>query len=250
MKKLIQPKDLLMLGLAGAIDIFEEFRDPFGLRAEGCQAIYGFTPERFKKHNFYDLVWRNLRTEDIEKIEKNGQIYLRITTRGQERIKRDFPLLSLSDKRWDRKWRVVIFDIEEATRLARDQLRDKLKELGFGMMQKSVWLTPHDVLTDFSEFLESSGLSAKVIVMETKIHGVYDEKEMANRIWKLKSLNDDYKNILEDLMKSYDRSKLSNDLKKYRERYLEVFKNDPFLPKELLPGDWIRDKLWKLLKKA
>ena len=46
-------------------------------------------------------------------------------------------------KRWDGKWRVVIFDIPEKFRLGRDYLRNKLKELGFYQMQKSAWVHPY-----------------------------------------------------------------------------------------------------------
>ena len=47
-------------------------------------------------------------------------------------------------KTWDKKWRIVIFDIPEKKRKARDVLRMKLKGLGFYEFQKSVWIFPFD----------------------------------------------------------------------------------------------------------
>lgn len=44
--------------------------------------------------------------------------------------------------RWDNKWRIVVFDIPEEKRLARDILRRKLRQLGFRLIQKSVWVLP------------------------------------------------------------------------------------------------------------
>lgn len=45
---------------------------------------------------------------------------------------------------WDKKWRVVIFDIpDKFKRRARDALREKLKKLGFCQLQKSVWVIPY-----------------------------------------------------------------------------------------------------------
>ncbi len=46
-------------------------------------------------------------------------------------------------KKWDKKWRLVIFDIPETSRLIRDIFRRKLKEWGFYRIQQSVWITPY-----------------------------------------------------------------------------------------------------------
>jgi hypothetical protein len=46
-------------------------------------------------------------------------------------------------KTWDRKWRVVIFDIWESRRDVRDALRRKLHNIGFVSLQASVWVYPY-----------------------------------------------------------------------------------------------------------
>ncbi len=45
--------------------------------------------------------------------------------------------------RWDKKWRIVIFDIPEKKRYQREIFRDKLKKLGFLKIQKSVFIFPY-----------------------------------------------------------------------------------------------------------
>lgn len=45
-------------------------------------------------------------------------------------------------KKWDGKWRVIVFDIPNASRLIRDVFRRKLKEWGFYRLQQSVWISP------------------------------------------------------------------------------------------------------------
>ncbi|MBC7836341.1 CRISPR-associated endonuclease Cas2 [Acetobacteraceae bacterium] len=47
-------------------------------------------------------------------------------------------------KRWDGKWRIVIFDVWERRRGVRDQLRTMLKKAGFVKIQNSVWAYPYD----------------------------------------------------------------------------------------------------------
>lgn len=44
---------------------------------------------------------------------------------------------------WDGLWHVVIFDIPEKYKMARDSLRDKLLQLGFVHCQKSVYVYPY-----------------------------------------------------------------------------------------------------------
>lgn len=53
---------------------------------------------------------------------------------------------------WDKKWRVVVFDIPESKRTARNALREKLRNLGFYPWQKSVFVHPYSCLNEI-EFL-------------------------------------------------------------------------------------------------
>lgn len=47
-------------------------------------------------------------------------------------------------QKWDKKWRVIIFDIPEKKRKARDQIRILLASAGFCRLQDSVWVYPYD----------------------------------------------------------------------------------------------------------
>jgi DNA-binding transcriptional regulator PaaX len=47
-------------------------------------------------------------------------------------------------RRWDEKWRVLIFDIPEGRRATRDKIRHMLQEIGFMRLQDSVWVYPYD----------------------------------------------------------------------------------------------------------
>ena len=47
-------------------------------------------------------------------------------------------------KKWDKKWRVIIFDIPEKKRKVRDQIRIMFKSAGFYLLQDSVWVYPYD----------------------------------------------------------------------------------------------------------
>ncbi len=50
----------------------------------------------------------------------------------------------MKNGKWDKKWRMVIFDVPEKIRQGRNALRWKLKELGFYELQKSVFVFPYE----------------------------------------------------------------------------------------------------------
>jgi DNA-binding transcriptional regulator PaaX len=81
--------------------------------------------------------------------EKNGKVLVRLTNKGLKRVKEfSVDLLFIpKPKTWDKKWRILIFDIPVKPKiynLAREALRKKVKELGFYQMQKSVWVYPYE----------------------------------------------------------------------------------------------------------
>jgi CRISPR-associated endonuclease Cas2 len=79
-------------------------------------------------------------------IEKDGRKYLRLTEKGKLKLitleKDNFKFKK--PKKWDKKWRIVIFDIPQSRRLQRDKLRFTLKQIGFVKLQHSVWVYPYD----------------------------------------------------------------------------------------------------------
>ena len=82
----------------------------------------------------------------------------------------------------DQKWRVLIFDIPEKLRRGRDTLRDKLKELGFYELQKSVFVFPHDCQNEIEFIIEFFNLRkyVRLGVLET-----IDNELHLQRIFKL-----------------------------------------------------------------
>jgi CRISPR/Cas system-associated endoribonuclease Cas2 len=70
---------------------------------------------------------------------------LQLTKKGRVYMLRHtfYPHKKVS-KKWDRKWRVLIFDIPEKHRFARDQIRIALLNIGFVRLQNSVWVYPYN----------------------------------------------------------------------------------------------------------
>jgi len=51
---------------------------------------------------------------------------------------------TLKRRRWDGRWRVLIFDIPEERKLLREKVRHTLVSIGFERLQDSVWIYPYD----------------------------------------------------------------------------------------------------------
>lgn len=60
----------------------------------------------------------------------------------------------LTPKRWDKKWRLVLFDIPEERRNGRDMLRAWLKKLKFHQLQASVFIHPYDCKDEYDFLVE------------------------------------------------------------------------------------------------
>jgi CRISPR-associated endonuclease Cas2 len=109
-----------------------------------------------------------------EKKFADGSIKLILTKEGKKQAKK----LSLfgnsikfkRPKKWDGKWRLVIFDIPEDDRTFRDILRNHLKELNFLKLQQSVFVSPYSYEKAISE-LTSLYLAEKYVrvITATKI---------------------------------------------------------------------------------
>lgn len=101
---------------------------------------------------------RNLYKSRIIKEKENpdGTVTLVLTDKGKERAF-TYNLDGMKIKkppRWDGKWRIVLFDIPEKIRRARDAFRHHLNQLGFYEFQKSVFVHPFDCQDEIDYLIE------------------------------------------------------------------------------------------------
>ncbi len=91
-------------------------------------------------------------TRARERLIRNGLLkrdaagkFLELTLKGRAFLRRiEFRAYTIpKPKRWDERWRILIFDISEKRRELRDKLRELLLILGFKRVQYSVWVHPY-----------------------------------------------------------------------------------------------------------
>jgi hypothetical protein len=91
----------------------------------------------FKKHGLINIE------------SDKGNTVITLTKKGKERAELFGAGKLLSQKievkqNWDGKWRIVMFDLENKKTTQRNAIRLFLKRCGFVLIQKSVWVYPHD----------------------------------------------------------------------------------------------------------
>ncbi len=113
--------------------------------------------QKIKREELY-LAIRNLYKSKLveEREESDGQTVLIISESGKRKVltyKLD-EMIIRRPKIWDKKWRLVIFDIPENRKKFRDALRRKLKELDFYELQKSVFVFPFECQNELDFIIE------------------------------------------------------------------------------------------------
>ena len=99
------------------------------------------------KHQINDTLLRLVRKGLVTFVEKDGRKFARLTPAGTKQLELEQQKAALrlqKNKRWDKRWRVIIFDIPERRRGVRGRLRAIMQECGFVRLQDSVWVYPHD----------------------------------------------------------------------------------------------------------
>jgi len=150
-KREIEQTILAVVGAAGILS--------FALVAPKALDLLKYTPL-----NKYKFAYRTRTTAGrlvamgyMTWMERDGKKFLRLTQSGQKLMqleKEKVALATHKKKRWDRRWRMVVFDVPERRRKIRGRLCAAIQEVGFVRLQDSVWVYPYDC-EDFIALLKA-----------------------------------------------------------------------------------------------
>lgn len=88
-----------------------------------------------------------MKRNNLIEITEIGQNYsIKLTSKGRHRVNKvKYQNLTIpTPKKWDLKWRIVVFDIPIRYNKVRAEFSNQLKRIGFKMLQKSVWIHPFE----------------------------------------------------------------------------------------------------------
>lgn len=125
----------------------------------------------FDRSNFFTRLKYLKQQKYIQIFVEGKEKYVELTPKGIKYAK----ISALDDfkinrpKFWDKKWRVVIFDVPEKQHHNRDIFRDQIKQMGFIQIQKSVYVYPFECAKEIALLSEMFDIARFVTVMISEI---------------------------------------------------------------------------------
>lgn len=141
--------------------------------------------QKFNKKRLKETIIRLKNNGLIDIDDVGGEKLFVLTEKGNKKIQRyiiDEMEIEIP-KKWDEIWRMVIFDIPESKRRARQIFVQKLKKLGFYQIQRSVFVHPFECRDEIDFMKEALGIgdyvtyiAANLISEDEKIKKFYIKK--------------------------------------------------------------------------
>jgi phenylacetic acid degradation operon negative regulatory protein len=156
-------------------------------------------------------------------------------------------------RRWDGRWRMVLFDIGEEHSARRNKLRRYLRARGFGYLQHSVWISPHPLEPETGALQGAAVDVESLILLEARPAAGESDSEIVSGAWDFTEINKRYASVLKVLQsrpcEPLDGLPAAQRLKDWarRERagWLHAVAIDPLLPRSLWPRGYLGERVWK-----
>jgi CRISPR-associated endonuclease Cas2 len=183
-----------------------------------------------------------LRDKGLVQVVREADVLPKITKQGKNRLKSVIPFYQ-ENRAWDGRIYLVTYDLPVKNNHDRNILREYIKTIGCGMLQQSVWITPYNPKLLIEEFVKSKNLDESLILVSSMgkdgTVGGMKLNELVEVVYSLSDLNERYV----DFMKDVEKGDLSREEIVFT--YLDILKDDPQIPFELLPDDWKGDLAYK-----
>lgn len=210
---------------------------------ERVQKIFDFSLNQKTKSTLTTLVKDGYISETDA---KNGEYIL--TEQGFDDLSFEFPLFRFLKRKWDRKWRIISYEIPESKREIRDRLRREMQGWGLGPWHRSFWLTPHPVI-DALKTLVTGKTEEQYIQAFESDHSFGNRDVLIEKVWGKSALDKKYR----ELFKKWHEilSKDGDKVEKFRSvinEYITLLRLDPGLPVELMGESWIGYEAMNIFK--
>jgi len=216
-----------------------------------------FSPVVFdeKIEKIFDLSFNQKTRSIINSLVKNGlinqqnesQTYF-LTEKGFLNFCLDFPFFRFLKYQWDRRWRIISYEIPEVKREIRDRLRRQMQGWGLGPWHRSFWITPHPIIENLRLLI--GGKEEEKYFQAFEADHVFGSREiLVEKVWEKTKLDGQYRGLFRkwhEVLSGQDEKILK--FKKIIDYYVDVLKVDPGLPKELLGESWIGFEGWGIFK--
>jgi len=181
-------------------------------------------------------------------IQQNESQSYSLTERGFLDFCLEFPFFRFLKYPWDRRWRIISYEIPESKREIRDRLRRQMQGWGLGPWHRSFWVTPHPVIESLRWLI--GGKEEEKYFQAFEADHVFGSREiLVEKVWEKTKLDGEYRQLFRkwhEVLSGQDEKLLK--FKKIINSYVELLKIDPGLPKELIGESWIGFEGWGIFK--
>lgn len=182
---------------------------------------------------------------------RSGTRELRLTRLGHLHVMGGADPAEEWSKPWDGKWRFALFDLPESERRIRSQLRRALAGMGFGCLQRSVWVTPRPMV-DVLRKMKGRDIDVnRLVFVEGELCGGEKPDEIAPAAWDFNTIDHHWRRLATHLASASVKPSAADPahLAKWAAREFQLWRKcalvDPFLPKALHPKGYQGPKIWR-----
>ncbi|MBL9157742.1 MAG: hypothetical protein JNJ70_09735 [Verrucomicrobiales bacterium] len=154
-------------------------------------------------------------------------------------------------RKWDRRWRLLLFDVPECERSKRRKLTRALSAAGCGCLQGSVWIAPTTPPALATLMDEEDAECSQLLLLHAESKGKRVDEQMVRAAWNFEAINERYQEAIavmdrfSGVASGGTRELLDEWTREESTAWRLALDGDPLLPEELLPADYLGREAWR-----
>jgi DNA-binding transcriptional regulator PaaX len=196
-------------------------------------------------YSHHDSARRLFARMERDKLIRHGrsgkELKFTITEQGWARLRDGDPEYGWR-RQWDGHWRAITFDVPETRRKDRELLWKALRVRKLGLLQRSIWVWPHELRPIIKDLIRVEGLPECFFGFTTRDIWLCKDAEIVASSWDWEQIGRRQRAYLEQpatrlraLERADSAEKLAQAARAEWRCYRSAFSLDPLLPQRLLP---------------
>lgn len=180
----------------------------------------------------------------LERTGRGKKATFTITDRGRRRQRVNRPS-DYWNRSWDGQWRVFFFDLPSHRTKDRQVLWRALRDAKMGLLQRSVWIWPHEVEPLLQDVIQAHGIPECFCGFRATSLFLSDNQEVISVAWDFEAIDRAHETYLKHLVANVASLNRARDLKELarvarmeRDAYQYAYAVDPLLPRKLWLADY------------
>lgn len=122
--------------------------------------------KKFSSWRLKQILKRMYDQKLVEIAETKDSQVVKISDKGRKKLlKYNIDEMIIDNKKWDGKWRIIVYDILTGKKQERELFRKTLKRMKFWQLQKSVYLTPFECKDEIEYLRQVCDIGEEVLIL-------------------------------------------------------------------------------------